>query len=91
MNETENKVKDLMNVFIDEDKPTSLSEKDKEFDKYANLYEERFNKKAYIPEPSGTKEFAIECIKKCLSENKDILDELYYDNFKKDEKNDVLY
>ena len=46
MNETENKVKDLMNVFIDEDKPTSLSEKDKEFDKYAKSYEERFNKKA---------------------------------------------
>lgn len=57
---------------------------DEEFDKYSKLYEERFNKRAYIPEPSGTKEFAIECIKKCLCENKDILDELYYPNIKKD-------
>ena len=68
--------------------PTPL---DKEFDKYSKLYEERFGKKAYIPEPSGTKEFAIECIKKCLDENKDMLDDLYYPNFKKDMENGVLY
>ena len=64
---------------------------EKEFDKYAKLYEERFNKRAYIPVPSGTIEFAIECIKKCLSENKDMLDELYYPNFEKDMEDDVLY
>lgn len=91
MNEKENKVKEFMNKVIDEYESTSLSEKDKEFDKYAKLYEERFNKRAYIPEPSGTKDFAIECIKKCLSENKDMLDELYYHNFEKDIKNSTLY
>lgn len=68
--------------------PTPL---DEEFDKYCKLYEERFGKRAYIPEPSGTKEFVIECIKKCLDENIDILDDLYYPNFKKDMENGVLY
>lgn len=91
MNEKENKVEEFMNKVIGEYEPTPLSEEDREFDKYAKLYEERFNKKAYIPEPSGTKEFAIECIKKCLSENKDMLDELYYPNFEKDIENGVLY
>ena len=68
--------------------PTPL---DEEFDKYCKLYEERFGKRAYILEPSSTKEFAIECIKKCLTENKDILDDLYYPNFKKDMEKGVLY
>ena len=64
--------------------PTPL---DEEFEKYCKLYEEKFGKKANIPEPSGTKEFVIECIKKCLDENKDMLDDLYYPNFKKDMEN----
>ena len=64
---------------------------EKEFDKYAELYKKRFNKNAYIPEPSGTIEFAIECIKKCLDEDKDMLDELYYPNFEKDMEDGVLY
>lgn len=73
---------------IEPQTPTPL---DEEFDRYCELYEEKFDKKAYIPEPSGTKEFAIECIKKCLDENKDILDDLFYPNFKKDMENGVLY
>jgi len=81
------KILEMMNNMPEQPK-TQL---DEEFDKYCKLYEERFNKRAYIPEPSGTKEFAIECIKKCLDENKDILDELYYPNFKKDMENGVLY
>lgn len=52
----------------------------KEYDRYAKLYEERFGKKAYIAEPSGTKEQAIKAIKKCLERNEDILDEIYYPN-----------
>lgn len=68
--------------------PTPL---DEEFEKYCKLYEEKFGKKANIPEPSGTKEFVIECIKKCLDENKDMLDDLYYPNFKKDMENGVMY
>ena len=68
--------------------PTPL---DEEFEKYCKLYEEKFGKKANIPEPSGTKEFVIECIKKCLQENKDILGDLCYPNFKKDMENGVLY
>lgn len=90
MNEKENKVEEFMNKVIDEYEHT-VPEEDKEFDKYAKLYEEKFNKRAYIPEPNGIKEFAVECIKKCLSENKDMLDELYYPNFEKDMGNDILY
>lgn len=33
-----------------------LLEEDKEFERYCKLYEERFGKKAYVAEPSGTKE-----------------------------------
>ena len=86
-----NKVEDFMNKVIDEYEPTPLSEENIEFDKYAKLYEERFNKRAYIPEPSGTIEFAIECIKKCLDEDKDMLDDLYYPNFEKDMEDGNLY
>ena len=84
-------VKDYMMEFIEKTPEQPRTELDDEFDKYAKLYEEKFNKRAYIPEPSGTKEFAIECIKKCLQENRDILDELYYPNFKKDMENGILY
>ena len=62
-----------------------------EYEKYAKLYEERFNKKAYIPEPNGTREFAIKCIKKCLYENQDILDKLYYPTSEQDAENGILY
>lgn len=58
---------------------------DDEFEKYCKLYEKKFGKKAYIPESYGTKEFTIKCIKKCLQENRDFLDELYYS------KDDVIY
>ena len=91
MNEKENKVEEFMNKIIEEYEPTTLSEEDKEFDKYKKLYKERFNKRAYIPMPSCTKKFAIECIKKCLSEDKDMLDELYYPNSEEDMKNGLLY
>ena len=87
---SDDKVKSYMEMFINTPTP-ELSGEEKEFDKYCKLYEERFGKRPYIPEPSGTKEFAIECIKKCLTENKDILDDLYYPNFKKDMENGVLY
>lgn len=81
------KILEMMNKMPEQPK-TQL---DEEFDKYCKLYEEKFNKRAYIPEPSGTKEFVIECIKKCLEQNNDILDDLYYPNFKKDMENGVLY
>ncbi len=55
-----------------------LSKEDKEFEKYLKLFKERFGRNAYIAEPSGTRKQTIEAIKKCLKENKDILDELLY-------------
>lgn len=84
----ENKVKDFMNKFIDEYEEEELSEEDKEFNKYCELYEERFGKHAYIAEPSGTKEQTINAIKICLEKNEDLLDEILYPKQEfKDEKN----
>lgn len=57
---------------------TELSKEDKEFEKYLKLFKERFGRNAYIVEPSGTKKQTIEAIRRCLKENKDILDELLY-------------
>lgn len=100
INSIDNKILEIEKEELDgkpEEEQILLKEKwqkedeEKEFDKYCKLYEERFGKRTYIPELSGTKEFAIECIKKCLTENKDILDDLYYLNFKKDMENGVLY
>ena len=51
-------------------------EDNSEFENYCKLYEDKFGKRAYILEPSGTKEQTIDAIKQCLKENKDLLDEL---------------
>lgn len=59
---------------------TKKDEIDLVFDMYAELYEKKFNKKAYIAEPSGTKEQAIKAIKLCLEKNEDLLDSIYYPN-----------
>lgn len=68
-----------------------LSEEEKEFEKYCKLYEERFGKRAYIAEPSGTRQKTIDAIKKCLEKDKDMLDDLLYPNFKRDMKKGRLY
>jgi hypothetical protein len=59
---------------------TKNDEIDLVFDMYAELYEKKFEKKAYIAEPGGTKEQAIKAIKLCLERNEDILDQIYYPN-----------
>ena len=69
----ENIIKYMNNI-----EKTELSKEDKEFEKYLKLFKDRFGRNAYIAEPSGTKKQTIEAIKKCLKENKDILDELLY-------------
>ncbi len=91
INEGEKTQEDYMMKLFEKNERQTPTPLDEEFDKYCKLYEERFGKSAYILEPSSTKEFAIECIKKCLTENKDILDDLYYPNFKKDMEKGVLY
>lgn len=73
-----NKVQDFMNKVIDEYKEDELSEEDKEFNKYCELYEKKYGKHAYIAEPSGTKEQTINAIKICLEKNEDLLDEILY-------------
>lgn len=91
MKEADKTDEDYMMKLFEKSEPQVPTPLDEEFEKYCKLYEEKFGKKANIPEPSGTKEFVIECIKKCLQEDRDILDDLYYPNFKKDMENGVLY
>lgn len=91
MKETDKTDEDYMMELFEKNESYEPTPLDEEFEKYCKLYEEKFGKKANIPEPSGTKEFVIECIKKCLQEDRNILDDLYYPNFKKDMENGVLY
>lgn len=84
------KVKSYMEELVNNPVPV-LSEEDKEFEKYCKLYEERFGKKAYVAEPSGTKEKTIKAIKTCLEKNEDLLDKILYPNFDEDMKNGNLY
>lgn len=90
----QNKVEEYMNKLnklIDEYEPRELTEEEKEFEKYCNLYEERFGKKAYIAEPSGSKQQTIDAIKTCLEKNEDLLDKLLYSNYDKDMEDGDLY
>lgn len=91
MNEKENNVEEYMNILIDEYEPKSLTNEDKEFEKYCKLYEEKFGKQAYIAEPSGSKQQTIDAIKTCLEKNEDLLDSLLYPNFDEDSENGILY
>lgn len=91
INEGDKTSEDYMMKLFEKSEPQEPTPLDEEFDKYCKLYEEKFGNKVTIPEPSGTKEFVIECIKKCFQENKDILGDLCYPNFKKDMENGVLY
>lgn len=71
---------ELFTKINDLSKENTSYEITQEYERYSKLYEERFGKKAYIAEPSGTKEQAIKAIKKCLERNEDILDDIYYPN-----------
>lgn len=75
----ENSVSKAMEDFINSSERV-LSNEDEEFERYCKLFEEKFNRHAYIAEPSGTKEQTINAIKICLRENKDILDQLLYED-----------
>lgn len=79
-------VEEFMNKIIDEE-----INKDSEFEKYCELYKEKFGKRAYIAQPNGTKKQTIEAIKICLEKNEDLLDKLLYPTFDEDMKNGVLY
>lgn len=79
----ENEEKNVIENFIDNisnKENVELTYEDEEFEKYCKLYEERFGKRAYIAEPSGTKQKTIDAIKICLEKNEDILDQLLYSN-----------
>lgn len=76
-----------------EDTPTKreLTDEDKEFRYYCELYKEKFGKHAYIAAPSGTRQKTIEAIKTCLEKNEDLLDKLLYPNLKEDMEKGILY
>jgi len=82
-------LEEFMSEFISESAKESLSEEEKEFEKYCKLFRERFGRNAYIAEPSGTMQKTIEAIKRCLEEDKDILDDLLFPNRYKWEKDEL--
>lgn len=92
---TTKNVESYMNKIANEYVPRELTEEEKEFEKYSKLYEEKFGKKAYIAEPSGTMKQTIAAIKICLDKNEDLLDSLLYsedsnyNSYKKNE-NDII-
>ena len=57
-----------------------LSREEKRYIKYSNKFKEKFGRNPYIAEPSGTRKQTLLAIKKCLKQDKDILDELLYPN-----------
>lgn len=75
------KVLDISNDYLKQN-----TEEEREFNKYCELYKEKFGKNAYIAEPNGTREQTINAIKTCLEKNEDLLDKLLYPNFDKDMK-----
>ena len=56
----------------------SIKNTNDEYVYYSKLFYDKFKKKAYIYMPGGSEEKTIDAIKKCLEQNKDILDELLY-------------
>ena len=70
-------LEEILNKFIDES-PKKLTREDKKFIKYSKKFKKRFGRYPYIAEPSGTQKATIKAIKKCLKQDKDILDELLY-------------
>lgn len=80
---------DFLNKFIDE-APKKLTREEKKFIKYSKKFKKRFGRDPYIAEPSGTIEDTIKAIKKCLKEDKDILDEIFYNSSDKDDP-DIKY
>ena len=93
---TTKNVDNYMKKIADEYEPRESTEEKKEFEKYSKLYEEKFGKRAYIAEPSGTMEQTIKAIKICLEKNEDLLDNLlypkdsHYEFYKKNE-NDTIW
>lgn len=80
ISENKKKNKDYIKNFVENVNLKPLTQLDEEFEKYCQLYEERFGKKAYIAEPSGTKQKTMEAIAICLEKNEDLLDKLLYQN-----------
>lgn len=81
----------FLDKFSDGTTEVVLNDEEKEFQEYSKLFFERFNRYAYIAEPSGTKKETINAIKTCLKEDKDILDKLLYPNFDEDMDKKILY
>lgn len=88
-NDKNSDIEEFLNKFIDET-PKKLTREEKRFIKYSKKFKKRFGRNPYIAEPSGTIKATIKAIKKCLKENKDILDELLYNCPYKD-KPDIKY
>lgn len=82
-------IEEFMSKYVSNSIKESLSVEEKEFGKYCKLFKERFGRDAYIAEPGRTRKLTIDAIKKCLEEDKDILDDLLYPDKYKWEKNEL--
>ena len=94
VNEGEKTEKDYIMELFNNNPDTPKKTKtplEEEFEKYCKLYEERFGKRAYIAESSGTMQQTIDAIKMCLEKDEDILSDILYPNLKKDMEDGVLY
>ena len=80
-----------LNSLFDDIEPVEKTELDKEYEKYAKLYEEKFGKYPTILEPSNiTNEQIIAALKECIDKNMDLLDKILYGGEIKFDKN-ALY
>lgn len=80
-----------LNSLFDDIEPVDQTELDKEYEKYAKLYEEKFGKYPTILEPSNvTNEQIIAALKECIDKNMDLLDKILYGGEIKFDKN-ALY
>jgi len=77
-----------LNSLFDDIEPIEQTELEKEYVKYAKLYEEKFGKFPTILEPSNvTNEQIIAALKECTDKNMDLLDKILYGGEIKFDKN----
>jgi len=77
-----------LNSLFDDIEPIEQTELEKEYVKYAKLYEEKFGKFPTILEPSNvTNEQIIAALKECIDKNMDLLDKILYGGEIKFDKN----
>lgn len=84
----------ILNTSIDDliddnelfDDTETVDEIKENYEEYSKIFFDKFGEYPYISETGGTYEKAIEAIKICLKEDKNILDQIYYPQISVDKK-----